>query len=147
MNSQTTQLTSPTQRRLVGLVSLVQGLLIFVPTIVLGQEIGWPATLGDPASIALPRLLEQASAVQLGYFAYLVMSVLFFVTVFMISRLTLTRLAASLLPVVVGFAIASTVRDELCSGDYDLRARGQNLVTDHFRSGDPLPQLFEDQRS
>jgi hypothetical protein len=109
MSSQTTQLSSPTQRRVVGLVSLVQGLLIFVPTIVLGQAIGWPATLGDPASIALPRLLEQAPAVRFGYFAYLAMSVLFFVTVFLVSRLTLTRLASSLLPVVVGFAIASTV--------------------------------------
>jgi hypothetical protein len=35
----------------VGLVSLVQGLLIFVPTIVLGQAIDWPATLGVGISL------------------------------------------------------------------------------------------------
>lgn len=92
-----------------GLVSIVQGLLIFVPTVVLGQAIGWPATLGDPASIALPRLLDQATAVSLGYFSYLVMSVLFFVTVFLLSRVVIVRYATSLLPIVVGFALASTV--------------------------------------
>lgn len=92
-----------------GVVSVVQGLLIFVPTIVLGAAIGWPATLGDPASVTLPRLLEQAPAVRFGYFAYLVMSVLFFVTVFFVSRIVNGRYMTTVVPIVVGFALASTV--------------------------------------
>jgi hypothetical protein len=48
-----------TSWRLTGVVSIMQGLLIFVPTIVLGQAIGWPASSGVvQASVALPRLLE-----------------------------------------------------------------------------------------
>lgn len=96
-------------RPLVGFLSILQGLLIFVPTFVLGAAINWPASLDDPASVALPRLLEQAPAVRFGYLAYLVMSILFFVTVFMVSRTVIVRYATSLLPIVVGFALASTV--------------------------------------
>ena len=76
-----------TSWRLTGVVSLVQGLLIFIPTIVLGQAIGWPASLGDPASVALPRLLQQESAVRLGYSAYLVYSMLFAVTIVLLAKL------------------------------------------------------------
>lgn len=109
MNGKSGTTAQQTMRRAVGLVSVVQGLLIFVPTVVLGAAIGWPATLGDPASVTLPRLLEQAPAVRFGYFAYLVMSVLFFVTVFFVSRIVNGRYMTTVVPIVVGFALASTV--------------------------------------
>lgn len=51
--------------------------LIFVPLVVLGAAIGWPASLGDPADVALPRLLENQVAVRFGYLSYLTYSVLF----------------------------------------------------------------------
>jgi hypothetical protein len=55
----------------------IEGLLLFVPLAVLGTAIGWPASLGDPASAALPRLLEQEPIVRFGYLVYLAYSVLF----------------------------------------------------------------------
>ncbi|MFN5368901.1 MAG: DUF4386 domain-containing protein [Roseiflexaceae bacterium] len=98
-----------TSWRLTGVVSLVQGLLIFIPTIVLGQAIGWPASLGDPASVALPRLLEQESAVRLGYSAYLFYSMLFAVTIVLLAKLSTGKSMANVMSIIVGFAIASTV--------------------------------------
>jgi len=60
-----------------GWVSLVQGLLLLVPTAVLGVAIGWPESLGDPAEVALPRLLAEETAVRAGYLSYLLFSILF----------------------------------------------------------------------
>ncbi len=64
-------------RRVAAALLAVQGLLMFVPLTVLGSAIGWPASLGDPAAVALPRLLENEGAVRLGYTVYLAYSVLF----------------------------------------------------------------------
>lgn len=92
-----------------GLISLIQGLLIFIPTIVLGQAIDWPASLDDPASIALPRLLEEESAVRLGYFAYLVYSILFVVAVFMLTRLSTGKAMAVFGTIIIAVAAISTL--------------------------------------
>lgn len=103
-----------TQRlRLTGLLSLIQGLLILVPTIILGQAIGWPATLDDPASEALPRLLEQEGAVRIGYAAYLLMSILFVVTMAMIATLSNGKAMKSLIGLIIGFAFISTLSRSL----------------------------------
>ena len=92
-----------------GWASITQGLLIFVPTFVLGAAIGWPGSLSDPASIALPRLADNESAVRFGYAAYLLYSVLFAVTVTMLARLVEGDMAKGVRRLVVGFAIASVV--------------------------------------
>jgi len=96
-------------RRLAGLVSIIQGLLIFVPTIVLGQAINWPDSLDDPASIALPRILQEESAVRFGYIAYLVYSILFVIAVFLIARLNKGPSMQDLFTIILAFAIASTL--------------------------------------
>ena len=44
--------------RWAGSMSILQGLLLFIPLTVLGAAIDWPGSLSDPADIALPRLLE-----------------------------------------------------------------------------------------
>lgn len=92
-----------------GWLSVTQGLLIFVPTFVLGAAIGWPGSLSDPASMALPRLADNEGAVRLGYAAYLLYSVLFGVTVTMLARLVENDIARGVRRLVVGFAIASVV--------------------------------------
>jgi hypothetical protein len=99
----------PSTMRLAGLASLAQGLLLFIPLVVLGQAIEWPASLGDPAAVALPRLLEQESAVRLGYVAYLVYSILFALVMMQLARVSLGESRPGLMRIVVGFAIASTV--------------------------------------
>ncbi len=65
--------------------------------------------MGDPASVALPRLLQQESAVRLGYSAYLVYSMLFAVTIVLLAKLRVGKSMANVMSIIVGFAIASTV--------------------------------------
>lgn len=105
--------TSATEHRSLarwaGWMSILQGLLLFVPLIVLGAAIEWPASLGDPASVALPRLLENEGAVRIGYVAYLAYSVLFAVTVILLLRYAESRRAIGLGSLIAAFAIASTI--------------------------------------
>jgi Domain of unknown function (DUF4386) len=87
----------------------IEGLLLFAPLGVLGTAIGWPASLGDPASVALPRLLEQEPIVRFGYLVYLAYSVLFLPVAVWTTR-ALTNGARSLLAsTAIGFAVASTL--------------------------------------
>jgi len=95
--------------RWAGSMSVLQGLLLFVPLTVLGAAINWPESLSDPADVALPRLLENEGAVRLGYVAYLIYSVLFAVTMMLLVRYAKTRASIGLGSMITGFAIASTV--------------------------------------
>jgi len=95
--------------RWAGWMSILQGLLLFVPLTVLGAAINWPESLSDPATIALPRLLENEGAVRLGYIAYLIYSVLFAVTMILLLRYAKNRGDIGLGSMIAGFAIASTV--------------------------------------
>lgn len=92
-----------------GWASVVQGLLLFVPLVVLGAAVEWPASLADPASIALPRLLDNEGAVRAGYAAYLLYSVLFASTITLLARLVERDLATGVRRLVVGFAVASAI--------------------------------------
>lgn len=93
-----------------GVVLMVQGLSIFAPMAVLGGAIQWPDSLDYPPAQMLPLLLEQLSAVRLGYGLYLGYSLLFLAT----GVLTV-RLAArpgplgSLALVAIGAAAASAL--------------------------------------
>jgi len=95
--------------RAAGWAALAQALLIFVPTVVLGAAVNWPASLEDPASIALPRLADNEGAVRFGYFAYLVYSILFAVTIALLARLVEGHLTLGLRRLIVGFAVASAL--------------------------------------
>ncbi|MCY7289075.1 MAG: DUF4386 domain-containing protein [Cryobacterium sp.] len=92
--------------RLAGILAVIFGMLLFVPTIVLGAAIGWPASLGEPATNLMPLIAEQEGAVRLGYLSYLVYSVLFLPAVMAIARIvgdgSTTRLA-------IAFAAISTL--------------------------------------
>jgi hypothetical protein len=72
---------------------------MFVPLAVLGAAINWPASLDEPATVLMPLILEQQTAVRIGYLVYLAYSVLFFPTIALIARVlgdsTSTRLAAT----------------------------------------------------
>jgi hypothetical protein len=87
----------------------VEGLLAFVPLAVLGSAIGWPASLGDPAAVALPRLLENEGAVRAGYLAYLAYSVLFLPVAIWTTRTLSRGDDGPLARLAVGFAVASTL--------------------------------------
>ena len=112
VNSTATPQGSPASRALArsaGWISILQGLLIFVPTFVLGAAINWPASLDDPASTALPRLLENEGAVRLGYLAYLIYSILFAVSIALLVRYARLTTMGVLAALVIGFAAASAL--------------------------------------
>jgi len=89
---------------------ILEGFLIFAPLIILGAAIEWPATLGDPAEIMLPRIYEESGAVALGYFTYLIYSVLFWPVALLTARVIAGKDEFSpLLRMAVGFGIASAV--------------------------------------
>lgn len=96
-------------RRTTAVLLTVEGLLIFVPLWVLGAAIGWPASLDDPAAIALPQLVEQESAVRFGYLAYLAYSVLFLPVAVWTTRVLTGGADNPLVRAAIGFAIASTL--------------------------------------
>jgi hypothetical protein len=59
-----------------GLLLIADALLSFAPVAVLGAAIGWPASLGKPASEQLAAIAGAPDAVALGYGLYLLYSVL-----------------------------------------------------------------------
>ena len=50
--------TSQSVYRTTGLLLILESVLLFVPIIVLGKAIDWPASLNQPANIVLPLLVE-----------------------------------------------------------------------------------------
>ncbi|MFE5854263.1 DUF4386 domain-containing protein [Streptomyces sp. NPDC056500] len=99
----------PGPRRAAAALLVVEGLLIFVPMVVLGNAIGWPASLDDPAATALPRLLDEESAVRAGYAVYLAYSVLFLPVAVWTTRVLTGGTDSPLSRVAIGFAVASTL--------------------------------------
>lgn len=69
-----------------GVVALVFGFLMFVPVIVLGAAINWPASLDEPATVLMPLIVDQAAAVQFGYVTYLLYSILFLPAIALLGR-------------------------------------------------------------
>lgn len=67
-------------------MSILVGLLLFVPVFVLGAAIGWPASLDEPATTVMPMILDQEVSVRIGYLIYLAYSVLFFPVVALVGR-------------------------------------------------------------
>ncbi|WP_298162255.1 DUF4386 family protein [Brevundimonas sp.] len=59
-----------------GLTLSAQFVLIWTTFFILSSAIDWPASLDDPAAIALPRLLENKPAVLMGYASYLAAALL-----------------------------------------------------------------------
>ncbi len=57
------------------LLLLAQVVLFLIPLIVLGQAIGWPASLRLSAAEALPLIAQNARAVQIGYWGYLLTAI------------------------------------------------------------------------
>lgn len=96
--------------RPLGIFVVVESLLIWVPLIVLGAAIEWPASLSEPASVILPQILEKAPAVTVGYFGYLLYSLLFFPMAWLlVAHLERDGFWTALGGIAVGFAALSTL--------------------------------------
>jgi hypothetical protein len=62
--------------RALGLLLIAEGLLALAPVAILGPAIGWPASLGNPASEQLAAIAGAPAAVTAGYGVYLLYSIL-----------------------------------------------------------------------
>jgi hypothetical protein len=102
--------TQDINRKGLGALLIGEFLLIWVPLIILGGAIEWPASLSEPAGVVLPQILEKATAVTAGYFVYLVYSILFFPMAYLvIAYLEGGRVRSHLGWIGVGFAAISTL--------------------------------------
>ncbi|MCM2387645.1 DUF4386 domain-containing protein [Streptomyces albipurpureus] len=122
-------------RRTAAALLTVEGLLIFVPFAVLGNAIGWPASLDDPAATALPRLLDQEGAVRAGYTVYLLYSVLFLPVAVWTTRALTGGGDSPFSRVAVGFAVASTLARTIGISRWLLAMPG--LAEAHGEASDP----------
>ncbi|MBI4781186.1 MAG: DUF4386 domain-containing protein [Oscillatoriophycideae cyanobacterium NC_groundwater_1537_Pr4_S-0.65um_50_18] len=96
--------------RTAGWVLIVESLLLFVPVVILGSAINWPQSLGNPADVMLPLLVQKAGAVRLGYFIYLIYSILFWLVALAIIRVVSNEEPQSIwLRLATGFGIASAI--------------------------------------
>lgn len=99
-------------RKFLGLLLIIEGLLILVPTIVLGLAINWPQILGEPASVVLPLINQNSTATFLGYFGYLIYSILFFPAIALVSMYVLKeeKITATLNLAIIFSALSTLAR-------------------------------------
>jgi Domain of unknown function (DUF4386) len=106
MNNES-RLSSPSSRRWgrwAGILLIVEAVLAFVPLAVMSGAIGWPASLGAPASEQLTAIHREAQAVRIGYGSYLLYSLLIAPAMILLAlRVLSSHLRATLL-LVVAFA-------------------------------------------
>jgi hypothetical protein len=96
--------------RITAFILIFEGLLFFVPVIVLGAAINWPASLDEPASVNLPLITENWNMVLLGYGVYLIYSILFWPLSHLVTRVIAPgNVNTPLLSVASGFGVASAV--------------------------------------
>ena len=93
---------------LAGLLVLVQAVLIFVPMVILGGAIDWPASLDFPPSKVLPLIAANLQDVRLGYGVYLIYSVMWAVMGTVIAWLAVRRAGTFGPALMLAVGLAST---------------------------------------
>ncbi len=89
---------------------IIETVLIFAPLIILGTAINWPASLDEPASVNLPLILEQYTAMMTGYSIYLIYSLLFWPMAYLTGRaIAIGDTENKLFRVASGFAVLSVL--------------------------------------
>ncbi|PPD16059.1 MAG: hypothetical protein CTY25_03550 [Methylobacterium sp.] len=119
------------------LLTLSQVVLFLVPLIVLGQAIGWPASLRLPAAEALPLIARNALAVQIGYWGYMLTAIAMVPFVIALRRFARARGAQGLLvDTMAALGIAAAVLKTL--GIVRWLLAMPTLATLHANSTDPV---------
>ena len=86
---------------------IAQFICMWTAFFILSSAINWPASLDDPASVALPRLIEQANPVMIGYCFYLMVGLLLVpATAMLNARMGISSTMAS---ITMALAIMSAV--------------------------------------
>jgi Domain of unknown function (DUF4386) len=110
MSGQVLSLSKRSLYYIAGWLLILESLLMFVPIAILGQAINWPQSLSEPAAVVLPLLTQKAGEVRLGYFIYLVYSILFWLVAVLTIRVVSHGESESIwLRLATGFGIASTI--------------------------------------
>lgn len=89
-----------TPHRLAATLLLLQFVCMWAAFFILMPAINWPASLGEPPSVVLPLILEQAGAVFAGYLSYLLHALA------LIPLAVLLRSTLQMSPVMGGVAVA-----------------------------------------
>lgn len=92
-----------------GVLLITDALLAFVPVVVLGAAIGWPASLGAPAAEQLAGIAAHPAAVALGYGVYLLYSLLVAPVMIGLAARTFGGLASPLAATVAAFGVLSAL--------------------------------------
>jgi hypothetical protein len=90
--------------RVTGALLVLQFVLQYVTLGVLGTTINWPASLDEPASVALPLVVAQSTAVAWGYTSYFV-SALLLIPIALLMHRVLAREDRAMLTVATGFGV------------------------------------------
>ncbi len=92
-----------------GLLLIVEAVLSLAPVIILGQAIGWPASLSKPAAQQLASIAAVPDAVALGYGLYLLYSVLIAPVMIGLAARAFGSLAHPVAAAVAAFATLSVL--------------------------------------
>jgi hypothetical protein len=93
---------------------ILQFALIFVPLVVLGAAIDWPASLDESTSTLYPKIVANLTGMRLGYTSYLIYSTLFLATtVFTVRAISDDETPSPWLQVAMGAGVASALARDL----------------------------------
>ena len=96
-------------RTITRVAALLEGLLFFVPVIVLGAAIEWPASLDYEPSKLLRLVAENESMTQFGYVVYLIYSLAFWPVIALLGWHALSRTDRRWTPAVVTAVVAAGI--------------------------------------
>jgi hypothetical protein len=88
---------------------IADAVLSFVPVVILGAAIGWPASLGKPAAEQLTAIASQPGAVAAGYAVYLIYSILVAPVMIGLAARTFGDLSRPLAATVAAFGALSAL--------------------------------------
>lgn len=98
------------------LLLVLEPILMYAAFVVLNSSIDWPASLGQPAAVNLPLIVEERGAVVVGYGAYLAYSLLILPLSVMLYFALKGREASPLLAVAAAVGVVSALARALGIG-------------------------------
>jgi hypothetical protein len=97
-------------RTFTALLLIIESFILLLPLVILGNSIGWPASLSEPAVVNLPLVIDQYPNVMIGYSIYLVYSILFWPVAFLSGKiLSDNEPTKTLFKLANGFALLSVL--------------------------------------
>lgn len=96
-------------KRNIGFLLLIREFVFYIAFYVLASSINWPESLGLDAESLFPLIFDNSESVHLGYYTYLIASILYLPIFFGLRQLLMAERYRFLLDLAVGFLIVSVV--------------------------------------